>query len=151
MHKFLPPTSSKDKLPDFGTNLYKIDMESWSINQSENPSNCGSFGGTIVGLNSSELIIASDPHLYLYSEKIVVSPKCDLDEKFGFCSLQLAAKTRSSYLCSTPSCGKEIHLKCDKSIRGRFPANKNKLCPTCSNLDPVTWKKIKVIQLRRRV
>ena len=96
------------------------------------------------------MIITSDPHMYLYSLRIIESPKCDLDEKFGGCSLTIAAKNRDSYSCSTPSCCKKIHAKCNKSIRGKFKDNGKKLCPSCDNLDPVTWKKCTVVNLRNR-
>ena len=151
LHKFLPPNSSKDILPEFGTNLYRIDMENWIISSCEGPADCGSYGGSLAVLSTSDIIINSDPHMYLYSERNLESPRCDLDEKFGSCSLQLTAKTRNTYTCPTPACRKQIHVKCDKSIRGKFQAGKNRLCPTCNNLDPESWKKIKVIRLQRRL
>lgn len=151
LFKFLPPNTSRDKLPEFGTHLYMIDMETWTISSCEGPEDCGSYNGSMVGLNPSELIITSDPHMYLFSEKMMQSPKCDLDVKFGLCSLPMAAKNRDNYTCPTPSCSKLIHVKCDKSIRGKVKSGSSRLCPSCNNLDPVTWKKIKVIRLRNRM
>lgn len=151
LYNFLPPIASRDKLPEFGTNLYKIDMDDWTISSCEGPENCGSYSGSMVGINSSEFIITSDPHMYLFSERMMQSPKCDLDEKFGSCSLSMVSRNRETYVCFTPSCKKVIHVKCDKSIRGKFKTKSKKLCPSCNNLDPVTWKKIKIVRLRNRI
>lgn len=150
LHKFLPPNTSKDRLPEFGTHLYVIDMNTMNVSSLEGPEDSGSYNGTIAWLNHGEMVLTSDPSMYLYSERVIESPKCELDVKFGACTLALAEKSRESYICSTPSCKKRIHAKCDKSIRGKFKATDKKLCPTCNNLDPVTWKKIKQIRLRTR-
>ena len=43
-------------------------MENWIISSCEGPVDCGSYGGSLVGLGASDIIITSDPHMYLYSE-----------------------------------------------------------------------------------
>ena len=147
LHQFLPPNTSKDFLPELGVSLYTIDMNSLTISSFEGPADCGSYNGSLVWLRNAELVITSDPSIFLFSERRIESPKCELDEKYGFCSLTLAEKRRESYSCSTPSCNKRIHSKCDKSLRGKMKKPSNNLCPACNNIDPVTWKKIKTIKL----
>ena len=150
LYKFLPPQTSRDKLPSFGRSLYKIDLHEgvWRIEKCEGPEGCGAYGGSIAMLNSKEMILTGDPHMFLFSERILEPPKCELSEVFGSCSMSLTVKNRESYRCSTPRCRKSIHLKCDKSIRGK--KNQPKLCPLCNDLDPETWKKKKTIQLSNR-
>ena len=116
----------------------------------EGPEGCGSYNGSLVGLGNGEMVLTSDPNMYLFSERMFDSPTCDLDDKFGKCSLTIADKSRDAYFCSTPSCNKKIHLKCDKSVRGKLKTPIKRMCPTCSNLDPVTWKRIKTIRLVNR-
>lgn len=150
LHKFLPPNTSRDKLPELGTNLYKIDLEEGTISVCEGPEDCGANNGSILMLNPQEMVITADPRMYLFSERMVQAPKCDLHDEFGSCSLSMTSKNRDSYKCATPACGKVIHIKCDKSIRGGGKVSDKKLCPSCNNLDPVTWKKIKMIRLANR-
>ena len=149
LYEFLPPKTSRDKLPKFGRSLIKIDLEEGTIASVEGPEDCGGYNGSIVMLNSSEMIISQDPHMYLYSERVLKPPKCDLPDEFGSCSLPMTSKNNTTYTCRTPACLKVIHLKCDKSIRGT-KCSTSKLCPTCSDLDSVTWKKKKSIRLNNR-
>ena len=51
-------------------------MENWIISSCEGPVDCGSYGGSLVGLGASDIIITSDPHMYLYSERNLQSPRC---------------------------------------------------------------------------
>ena len=149
LFKFLPPNTSKDFLPEFGNCLYIFDINSLTISNFVGPANCGSYNGSIALINDAELVIMSDPSIFLYSERRINSLKCDLDEKFGCCSLALAEKRREIYNCSTPVCNKRIHVKCDKSLRGKMQKPSNNLCPTCNNLDSVTWKRIKTVSFRK--
>ena len=149
LFEFLPPKTSRDKLPEFGRALVKVDLDEGTIDCIEGPEDFGGNNGSIVMLNPDEMIITADPHIYLYSDRIVQSPKCDLDEKFGSCSLLLTSKNTQRYQCQTPACLKFIHLKCDKSIRGN-KSSARQMCPSCRDLDPVTWKKVKTIKLGNR-
>ena len=131
--------------------MYQLELDEnlvWSVNKCEGPDNCGSFNGSVAILADGEIIITSDQNIFLYSERMVQIPKCDLPENFGLCSLRSTDKNRNTYDCSTPSCNRTIHVTCDKSIRGKSIGQK--LCPTCSNLDPKTWKKNKKIHLHNR-
>ena len=83
-------------------------------------------------------MIHADPKIILYSDRILESPKCDLPEAFGSCSLGIVEKKRDTYECATPVCMNVIHLRCDKSLRGK--ADQNQFSPTCRHLDPATWK-----------
>ena len=76
-------------------------------------------------VNTNEMIITADPKMYFFSDRALQSPLCDLDQEFGGCTLGVASKERSNYQCSTPVCQKIIHLKCDKTIRGKSKGNKN--------------------------
>ena len=149
LYKFLPPQASRDKLPEFGRKLFQIDLDEGKIIDIEGPEDCGGNGGSLIMLNPSEIIITVDPHIYLYSSRMVAQPRCDLTETFGSCTLPITAKNRETYSCPTPSCLKKIHVKCDKSLRGN-KCGKEKLCPACRNLDPVTWKKSKNVRLTNR-
>ena len=148
LHRFLPPNTSRDKLPELGTRLIKIDLINLSASSCEGPSGCGSFNGSITMVNTNEMIITADPKMYFFSDRALQSPLCDLDQEFGGCTLGVASKERSNYQCSTPVCQKIIHLKCDKTIRGKSKGNK--YCPTCAKLDPVTWKKRNQILIRNK-
>ena len=149
LFEFLPPKTRRDVLPKFSRDLFRIDLLGLVITSCRGPEECGSSNGSMLILNEEEILITADPHIYLYSGRIVQSPTCDLGESFGSCSLSLQAKTRDTYVCFTPSCRKVIHLKCDKSIRGKSGGT-NPMCPGCKNLDPKTWKKNKTISLRNR-
>ena len=147
--KCLPPHTSRDKLPEFGTKLIRIDLDKGELLHADGPDDCGGHGGSLLMLTPDEIIITVDPHIYLYSSRMVTQPSCDLTETFGSCTLPITAKNRETYSCPTPSCLKKIHQKCDKSLRGNRCA-KEKLCPACRDLDPVTWKKAKNIRLPNR-
>jgi hypothetical protein len=149
LYEFLPPKTSCDKLPEFGRQLIKIDLEDGTIASVEGPEDCGGYNGSIVMLNTSEMIISQDPHMYLYSDRVLKPLHCDLPVEFGSCSLPLTSKNNTTYTCRTPACLKVIHLKCDKSIRGT-KCGTTKLCPTCGDLDTVTLKKKKAIRLNNR-
>lgn len=149
LHLFLPPHTSRDKLPELGRNLFKVDLDEGTVIASEGPEDCGGNNGSIVMLNAKEMIITSDPHIYFHSERMAEPPKCDLPVAFGSCSLPMTSKNRSRYRCATPACKNMIHIKCDKSIRGN-KCSDNKVCPSCADLDPKTWKKSKAIRLPNR-
>ena len=148
LFEFLPPKTRRDILPTLGKRLFKIDICEGTIKLCVGPEECGSYNGSIVVINSEELIITTDPRMYLFSERIVQSVICDLGDTYGACSLPALSKNRESYTCTTPSCLKVIHLQCDKSNRGK--SSKDRMCPGCYNLDPLTWKKFRTIQLNRR-
>ena len=103
---------------------------------------CGAYKGSIVNIsderNTPELLIHADPKVLLYSERSINSSKCDLTVQYGLCSLPVVEKNRDSYICSTPVCEADIHVLCDKSIRTK--PSEHPFCPTCRDLDPVTWK-----------
>ena len=76
-HKFLPPITSKDHLPELGTSIFKIDLERRTILEFEGPEGCGSYNGSLVGLGNGEMVLTSDPNMYLFSERMFDSPTCD--------------------------------------------------------------------------
>ena len=46
LQDFLPPKASRDKLPEFGRNMYQLELDEnlvWSVNKCEGPDNCCSF------------------------------------------------------------------------------------------------------------
>ena len=149
LHEFLPPKTSRDKLPEFGRALIKVDIEEGKVEKIEGPEDFGGNNGSIVMLNGDEMIITVDPHIYFYSERMLQSPKCDLDESFGSCTMPVTSKNTKRYQCQTPACLKSIHLKCDKSMRGNT-SSARQMCPVCRGLDPVTWKPVKTVRLGNR-
>ena len=76
----------------------------------------------------------------LFSERVLESPRCELDDKYHGCSIHVTEKNKDSYECPAPTCSKVIHVKCDKSLKGK--PSEHQFCPTCRNLDPETWKPV---------
>ena len=63
LYEFLQFKTSCDKLPQFRRKLIKIDLEDGTIVSVEGPEDCGGYNGSIVKLNTSEMIISQDPHM----------------------------------------------------------------------------------------
>ena len=132
-------------LPMFSTNLFKIDLDKKEILEQIIPAESGGYGGSLAIISPSnadkpDIIVTVDPKILLISGRTFNNPKCDLGEEYGGCSISIQERNRDYYICTYPSCGRYIHHKCDKSIRGRT-VNVKKLCRLHRNLDPVTWKK----------
>ena len=144
LYKFQPPFAKRNKLPKFGDSLYKIDLENQNLSFCSELQGCGGYGSTFVIIsregNPVEAVLHADPKIILYSERVLETPKCDLPEEFGNCSLTIVEKNKDAYDCVLPACGLTIHLKCDKSLKGK--AGENQFCPRCRNIDPGTWKPI---------
>ena len=142
LYKFQPPIAKRNKLPKFSKTLFKIALQDQKVSISAVLDEGGAYNGSAVGISGkddpSEVIIHADPKILLYSERILDAPKCDLQEEFGFCSLSIAEKKRDAYYCATPICELKIHVKCDKSIKGK--PGPHQFCPKCRHLDPATWK-----------
>ena len=142
LYKFQPPNASRNKLPKFSDSLFKIDLVEGKLRRCTFLEESGAYNGSLVPISQNgskpELIIHADPKVILYTERALDNPVCDLPEDFGSCSLGIVDKNTESYDCSTPVCNKFIHLKCDKSLRGKVA--KNPFCPSCRNLNPESWK-----------
>ena len=142
LYKFQPPIVSRNKLPKFSDYLFKIDLTEGKLKSCSFLQDCGAYNSSLVPItqngSKSELIIHADPKVILYTERTLENPKCELPEDFGSCSLGIVDKNTDSYICTTPVCNKFIHLKCDKSLRGKV--TKNQFCPCCRNLNPENWK-----------
>ena len=142
LYKFQPPIAKRNKLPKISCDLFKVDLVDQKVTLCSSLKECGAYNGSIVNIsddrNPPELLIHADPKVLLYSERIINVAKCDLTVQYGFCSLPVVEKNHDSYICSTPACEVQIHVLCDKSIRTK--PSEHPFCPTCRNLDPVTWK-----------
>ena len=142
LHKFQPPKANRNKLPKLSSDLFKIDLLKQEITSCSSLSEIGAYNGTALILSDvgsePELVIQADPRILLYSERILDPPKCELPAEFGACSLPITEKKKNSYYCTQPTCNKKIHLKCDKSLKGK--TLEHQFCPSCRNLNPATWK-----------
>ena len=144
LSQFQPPIAKRNKLPKLSSALFKIDLRTLDISSSSSLVESGSYNGSGVCVSSSdgpvEIIFHADPKILLYSERVLQSPKCELPEEFGSCSMSVVDKRREFYYCSTPICELKIHIRCDKSLKRK--AGDHQFCPKCRHLDPKTWKQI---------
>ena len=142
-YKFLPPIANRNKLPKLSTDFFIINLDTKQLSmQISEEKDIGAYNSSMLCISGQadppELLIHADPRIILYSERIMDNPKCDLPSKFGSCSLSVVEKKKDYYICATPICGNKIHVKCDKSLKGKVA--EHQFCPDCRNLDPATWK-----------
>ena len=123
LYKFQPPKTKRNKLPKLSSDLFKINLAEGKLSSCPCLEEVGAYNGSAVMLSSgnspAEILIHADPRILLYSERIMNPPKCDLTAEFGACSLSITEKKRNSYFCPQPHCMKKIHIKCDKSLKGK--------------------------------